>query len=149
MPALSNFRERKRSPGSGTSSTLQSVTVTTPTATPPANPIALIDAAGLDFAERRIVGVYERVSPSVVSITTQVMRQDFFFNVVPEEGSGSGFVLDKEGHILTNYHVIEGAERIEVAFGDQLTAPADVVGYDARNDVAVLKVTCLLLRSNP
>ena len=49
------------------------------------------------------------------------MRQDFFFNVVPEEGSGSGFVLDKEGHILTNYHVIEGAERIEVAFGDQLT----------------------------
>ncbi len=125
----------------GTLFTLQSVTVTTPTATPPANTIALIDAAGLDFAERRIVGVYERVSPSVVSITTQVMRQDFFFNVVPEEGSGSGFVLDKEGHILTNYHVIEGAERIEVAFGDQLTAPADVVGYDARNDVAVLKVS--------
>jgi putative serine protease PepD len=102
--------------------------------------LALIDAAGLDFAERRIVSVYERVSPSVVSITTQVMRSDFFFNVVPEEGSGSGFVLDKDGHILTNYHVIEGAERIEVAFGDQLSAPADVVGYDARNDVAVLKV---------
>ena len=120
------------------------LTVTVPTATPlPTplpNPLALIDAAGLDFAERRIVSVYERVSPSVVSITTQVMRQDFFFNVVPEEGSGSGFVLDKEGHILTNYHVIEGAERIEVAFGDQLSAPADVVGYDARNDVAVLKV---------
>jgi S1-C subfamily serine protease len=128
---------------------LQSITVTTPTviastatpaATPLPNPLALIDAAGLDFAERRIVSVYDRVSPSVVSITTQVMRQDFFFNVVPEEGSGSGFVLDKEGHILTNYHVIEGAERIEAAFGDQLSAPADVVGYDARNDVAVLKV---------
>jgi S1-C subfamily serine protease len=69
------------------------------------------------------------------------MRPDFFFNVVPEEESGSGFVLDKEGHILTNYHVIEGAERIEVAFGDQLSAPADVIGYDARNDVAVLKVS--------
>ncbi len=138
----------------GTVTTLQSITatlpavtnptITVPTATPPPtplpNPLALIDAAGLDFAERRIVSVYERVSPSVVSITTQVMRQDFFFNVVPEEGSGSGFVLDKDGHILTNYHVIEGAERIEVAFGDQLSAPADVVGYDARNDVAVLKV---------
>ncbi|MFN8468774.1 MAG: trypsin-like peptidase domain-containing protein [Caldilineaceae bacterium] len=138
----------------GTLSTLQSITVMTPivttpiaaaptltpTATTVPNPLALIDAAGLDFAERRIVSVYDRVSPSVVSITTQVMRQDFFFNVVPEEGSGSGFVLDKEGHILTNYHVIEGAERIEVAFGDQLSAPADVVGYDARNDVAVLKV---------
>ncbi len=133
--------------------TLQFFTVTTPAAIPPLtatttataalppNGVALIDAAGLDFAERRIVAVYDRVSPSVVSITTQVMRQDFFFNVVPEEGSGSGFVLDKEGHILTNYHVIEGAERIEVAFGDQLSAPGDVVGYDARNDVAVLKVS--------
>lgn len=120
--------------------TIMVPTITSPTATPLPNPLALIDAAGLDFAERRIVGVYDRVSPSVVSITTQVMRQDFFFNVVPEEGSGSGFVLDKEGHILTNYHVIEGAERIEVAFGDQLSAPADIVGYDARNDVAVLKV---------
>jgi putative serine protease PepD len=125
--------------------TLQAVTVTTPTATPDAalapNSLALIDAAGLDFAERRIVSVYDRVSPSVVSITTQVLRQDFFFNVVPEEGSGSGFVLDKEGHILTNYHVIEGAERIDVAFGDQLSARATVVGHDARNDVAVLKVS--------
>jgi putative serine protease PepD len=102
--------------------------------------LALIDAAGLDFAERRNIDVYERVSPSVVSITTQVLREDFFFNVVPEEGSGSGFVLDKEGHILTNYHVVEGAEKIEVAFGDQLTAPAAVVGLDARNDVALLKV---------
>ena len=125
--------------------------VPTPTLTPaaPMTPAAvgtlqdltpLIDAAGLDFAERRIIGVYERVAPSVVSITTQVLRQDFFFNVVPEEGSGSGFVLDTAGHILTNYHVIDGAERIDVSFGDQLVAPAQVVGWDARNDVAVLKV---------
>jgi S1-C subfamily serine protease len=108
--------------------------------TPQPNLTALIDAAGLDFAERRIIGVYERVSPSVVSITTQVLRQDFFFNIVPEEGSGSGFVLDKAGHILTNYHVVEGAERIEVSFGDLLAAPAELVGADARNDVAILKV---------
>ena len=79
---------------------------------------SLIDAAGLDFAERRIIDVYERVAPSVVSIKTQVMRQTSSSNVVPEEGSGSGFVLDKEGHILTNFHVVDGAERIEVTFGD-------------------------------
>jgi S1-C subfamily serine protease len=101
---------------------------------------ALIDAAGLDFFERRVVNVYETVSPSVVSITTRVLRRDFFFNVVPEEGAGSGFVLDKEGHVLTNYHVIEGAESIEVAFADPLSAPATIIGVDPRNDVAVLKV---------
>src|SRR5690349_12181270 len=74
--------------------------------------IAYIDAAGLDIAERRVVDVYQRVAPSVVSITTQVLRQSFFFDVVPEEASGSGFVLDTQGHILTNNHVIEGAQDI-------------------------------------
>jgi len=103
-------------------------------------PAALIDAAGLDFFERRVVNVYEEVAPSVVSITTRTLRRDFFFNVVPQEGAGSGFVLDRAGHILTNYHVIQGVESIEVSFGDQLTAPATVVGLDRRNDVAVLKV---------
>ena len=101
---------------------------------------ALIDVAGLDFFERRVVGVYETVSPSVVSITTRVLRRDFFFNVVPEEGAGSGFVIDKAGHILTNYHVIDGAESIEISFGDQLVTPAQVVGIDPRNDVALLTV---------
>ena len=75
----------------------------------PANAAAEIDAAGLDIEERRVIDLYERVAPSVVSITTQVLRRDFFFDVVPEEGAGSGFVLDSEGHILTNYHVIDGA----------------------------------------
>ena len=76
----------------------------------------------------------------MVSITTQSLRRDLFYNVVPEEGAGSGFVLDDEGHILTNYHVIEGAESIEVAFGEQLTAQATVIGTDPRNDLAVLQV---------
>lgn len=134
-------------PSSAAPALSQTTAVATFTPTPdpnradPALDIApLIDAAGLDFAERRIIDVYERVSPSVVSIKTQVMRQDFFLNVVPEEGSGSGFVLDKEGHILTNFHVVDGAERIEVTFGDKQTSPATAIGLDARNDVAVLKV---------
>jgi len=99
----------------------------------------LIDAAGLDFAERRNIDVYERVSPSVVNINTQVMVRTYF-NVVPEEGSGSGFVLDTEGHILTNYHVIENATQIEVSFGDETQTSAIVVGTDERNDLAVIKV---------
>lgn len=102
--------------------------------------VAAIDAAGFDIAEQRTIRVYERVAPSVVSITTKVLRRSFFFDVIPEEGSGSGFVIDREGHILTNYHVIEGAEHIDVSFNDQSVLPARVVGVDARNDLAVLHV---------
>lgn len=98
-----------------------------------------VDANGLDMAERRIISVYERVSPSVVNINTQVLMQDYF-GVVPEEGSGSGFVLDTLGHILTNYHVVENAQEIKVTFSDARVLAATVVGLDARNDLAVLKV---------
>ncbi len=99
----------------------------------------LIDAAGLDIAERRNISVYEAVSPSVVNINTQVLVQDYF-GVVPEEGSGSGFVLDTAGHILTNYHVVENAQQIEVSFSDDRVLSATVVGLDAHNDLAVLQV---------
>jgi S1-C subfamily serine protease len=105
-----------------------------------ADNLALIDAAGLDFEEQRIIDVYQRVAPSVVNITTQVLRRSFFFEVIPEEGAGSGFVLDSDGHILTNYHVIEGAQSIEVSFGDETVLPAKLVGADPRNDLAVLQV---------
>lgn len=120
-----------------------------PTTTPPPVAVqvpadisvaALVDAAGLDIEERRIVDVYEGVAPSVVSITTRVLRRNFFFEAVPEEGAGSGFVLDRKGHILTNYHVIAEAERIEVNFGEDTVYTAKVVGLDRRNDIAVVRV---------
>lgn len=104
------------------------------------NDVAFIDAAGLDFAERRVIDVYQRVAPSVVNITTQVLRRSFFFEVIPEEGAGSGFVLDKEGHILTNYHVIRGAQSVEVSFSDETVLPAEIVGTDPGNDLALLQV---------
>jgi len=100
----------------------------------------LIDDSGLDIAERRVIGVYKRISPAVVNITTQVLARTFFYGVIPQEGAGSGFVLDKEGHILTNFHVIKGAQQIEVAFGDETAWPARLVGTDPRNDIAVLQV---------
>ncbi len=126
---------------------LQAAPPVVPTFTP--TPVALaltvppttaeIDAQGLDVAERRVITVYQRVAPSVVSITTQVLQRGFFFEV-PEEGAGSGFVLDTAGHILTNYHVIDGAREIEVSLSDDYVLPATVVGIDTRNDIAVIKV---------
>lgn len=118
---------------------LPTVTPTPPHADPAVEASA-IDAQGLDIAERRVIEVYERVAPSVVNITTTTLRRSFFFDVIPEEGAGSGFVLDREGHILTNYHVIDDAEQIEVSFSDQTVLPATVVGADPRNDIAVLQV---------
>lgn len=113
----------------------------TPVPLPPAEPpAALIDELGRDFAEKRIIEVYEQVAPSVVNITTQVLQRDFFYRIVPAEGAGSGFVLDEEGHILTNYHVIRQARSIEVTFGDETTLAAELVGADPRNDIAVLQV---------
>jgi S1-C subfamily serine protease len=111
-----------------------------PAPTPVVSEIAQQDLQEFDVAEQRVIDVYRKVAPSVVSITTRVLRRDFFFDVVPEEGAGSGFVLDQEGHILTNYHVIQGAQRIEVTFGDELLLHAEVVGADPRNDIAILKV---------
>jgi S1-C subfamily serine protease len=129
------------------------------TSTPPALPTAptgtefnlaaLIDELGRDIAERRVIEVYERVAPSVVNITTETYRRGFFYEVIPEEGSGSGFVLDTDGHILTNYHVIENAQRIEVNLDDETIVQAEIVGVDPRNDVAVLKVNVPAERLTP
>lgn len=94
----------------------------------------------LDVAEALTIQVYELVSPSVVHITSQVINMDFFGGVYPSEGTGSGFVIDKEGHIVTNHHVIERAERIEVTLLDRTVADAVVVGVDPLNDLAVIRV---------
>jgi len=82
-----------------------------------------------DVEEQLFIELYERVSPSVVHIA-----------VTTRGSSGSGFVWDTEGHIVTNNHVVEGARRIEVSFADDTTAEAELVGADADNDLAVIKV---------
>ncbi len=94
----------------------------------------------VDVGEQRIIRVYKEVGPSVVNITTRVVEYTFFFGPVPSEGAGSGFLWDREGHIVTNYHVIEGAQSIEVSFSEEDVMPAKVVGADPLNDLAVLKV---------
>ena len=116
-----------------------------PTPTPQIVIIVATPTPGLppemvDVGEERIIAVYERVSPAVVNITTRVLRESFFFGVYPEEGTGSGFLWDRDGHIVTNYHVVRGAQSVEVAFSDEIVRPATIVGVDPMNDLAVLHV---------
>jgi S1-C subfamily serine protease len=110
------------------------IVVATPT------PGSLPEYETADAIEARRVALYKRVAPAVVNITTQVLRSDFFWGAVPEEGSGSGFVWDTAGHIVTNYHVIAGASEVAVSFGGDVTVQAAVVGSDPINDLAVLEV---------
>ncbi len=100
----------------------------------------LSDEEYLDIAEALTVRVYEQVSSSVVHITSRVTQMDYWGYMFPSEGTGSGFVIDTEGHIVTNNHVIEGAESIEVTFFDGDIVEAQLVGADAYNDLAVIKV---------
>lgn len=87
------------------------------------------------------IGVYKRVLPSVVNITSRQVVFNFFYGAVPQEGQGSGFVLDTAGHVLTNYHVIAGANRgIQVMLSNKKTYAAKVIGTDKTHDLALLQI---------
>jgi S1-C subfamily serine protease len=93
-----------------------------------------------DAMEARRVAIYEETAPAVANITTQVLTTDFFWGTTAQEGSGSGFLWDDQGHIVTNNHVVAGAQSIEVSFGADQTLSAHVVGTDPINDLAVIQV---------
>ncbi len=86
------------------------------------------------------IRVYRSTSPAVVNITTTAVAYDFFLNPIPKEGTGSGAVIDRAGYILTNFHVIDGAARLEVTLADGGKWPARPIGADPSNDVAVIKI---------
>lgn len=88
--------------------------------------------------EDEVILVYEQCGPSVVNITTLAYVYTWFSGTVPEEGTGSGFVYDDLGHIVTNYHVIEGAAELTVTLASGEEYEATVVGADSSNDLAVL-----------
>jgi S1-C subfamily serine protease len=96
----------------------------------------------LDVIESENVRIYKQAAPSVANIVTRAVEYDFFYGPVPTEGAGSGFLIDTEGHVLTNYHVVDGAQTIEVTFGGEDKTPykAKFIGADTRNDVALLKI---------
>lgn len=90
--------------------------------------------------ERQVMAVFDKAGPGVVNITSRSISYDFFLRPIPQEGSGSGFVYDKKGHIVTNFHVLEGARTLHVTFFDETRVPATVVGVDPSNDLAVIRV---------
>ena len=90
--------------------------------------------------EALTVKIYSEASPAVANINTKAVEYDFFRNAVPVEGAGSGFLIDPRGYVATNYHVVQGAQNIEVILGDHTHYPAKFVGADERNDVALVKI---------
>jgi 2-alkenal reductase len=133
-----------------------------PAPTPPPIPPSTLEEA--DPEERLVARIYQRVAPSVVHIRVvqrlsgrelphleipgwedfPQLPDDFY-----QRGQGSGFVWDDHGHIVTNYHVVEDAEKVEVRFLHGATAPAEIVGSDSDSDLAVLKVDPAEVRLRP
>ncbi len=95
---------------------------------------------GYDSEEQLNISVYKKALPSVVNIISTAVAFDFFYGAVPQQGMGSGFVIDGDGHILTNYHVIEGARQVEVTTSDKKKYKAQVVGVDPTHDLAVIQI---------
>lgn len=94
----------------------------------------------LDGEEQNNISVYKRNIPSVVNVTSRALTYDFFYGLVPQEGQGSGFVIDKDGHILTNYHVIAEARQVKVTLHNRKSYTAAVVGTDPAHDLAVIQI---------
>ena len=120
--------------GGGTTTVVRASPVPTPAA-----PVAANDRLAVSE-------IYARAAPGVVQITSTTTTTDnpslvpFDQQAVPQQALGSGFVIDKAGYIVTNYHVIEGADKIEVSFSNQDTLSATLVGSDPSTDIAVLRV---------
>ncbi len=93
-----------------------------------------------DAEELTNIAVYKRLLPSVVNVTSTSLQMDFFYGPVPSQGQGSGFILDRQGHIATNYHVIADAQNIEVQTWDKHRYKARIIGRDQRHDIALLQI---------
>src|SRR5579872_459962 len=94
----------------------------------------------LDGEEQNNISVYRKNIGSVVNVTSKAVAFDFFYGLVPQEGQGSGFIIDKEGHVLTNYHVIADARQIEVTLHNRKKYRATIVGTDRSHDLAVIQI---------
>src|SRR5205823_2977470 len=94
----------------------------------------------LDTEEQNNISVYHRNIGSVVNVTSRVVAFDFFYGLVPQEGQGSGFIIDRDGHVLTNYHVIAEARQVEVTLHNRKKYRASVVGTDRSHDLAIIQI---------
>lgn len=104
-------------------------------------PVALSDGVSPGSDEQDNISIYQNLNEGVVNISTQVMGYNWFLEAVPQDGgTGSGFIIDKKGYILTNNHVIANADKITVTLADGSQQDATLVGKDVENDLAVVKI---------
>ena len=109
----------------------------------PAAKVEITEAASnqaLDADEQNNISVYHKNIGSVVNVTSKAVAFDFFYGLVPQEGQGSGFIIDKDGHVLTNYHVIADARQVEVTLHNRKKYRATIVGTDRPHDLAIIQV---------
>ncbi len=109
----------------------------------PGGKVEITEAASnepLDSVEQNNISVYRKSIGSVVNVTSKAVAFDFFYGLVPQEGQGSGFIIDREGHVLTNYHVIADARQVEVTLHNRKTYRATVVGTDRSHDLAIIQI---------
>jgi len=106
--------------------------------------VDITQAAGpqsFDPEEQENIAVYKKAIPAVVNITSTTVAFDFFYGAVPQQGQGSGFIIDKQGHILTNHHVLgDNPRRLEVTLSNRKKYPAEIVGLDKSHDLAVIQI---------
>jgi S1-C subfamily serine protease len=98
------------------------------------------EGAAANALEGQVIAVHETVGLSVVNITSRSIAFDMFMQPIPQEGSGSGFVYDDRGHIVTNFHVVEGADQLLVTLANGKEYEAELIGEDPIDDLAVLRI---------
>jgi S1-C subfamily serine protease len=96
--------------------------------------------SGFSSDEQNNIDIYKNNRMATVNITSIVYQQNFFFQVFPQKGIGSGFIINEDGEIVTNNHVVSGSRNVTVTLSDKRQYPATVLGIDRRNDLAILKI---------
>ena len=96
--------------------------------------------SGYTADEQNNIDIYRSASEATVNITSRAFREDWFFQVYPVEGTGSGFIINSDGEILTNNHVVNGATQLTVTLADKKTYKARIIATDPRNDLALIKI---------
>jgi S1-C subfamily serine protease len=104
------------------------------------NSISVDAGSGLSRDEIENIDIYKKLNAGVVNITTITVAYNWFLEAVPQEGgSGSGSIIDQEGHVLTNYHVVKDADQLSITLADGSDYQGKIVGVDPENDLAVIK----------
>ena len=109
----------------------------------PAAKVEITEAASnnpLDADEQNNISVYHKNIGSVVNVTSKALAFDFFYGLVPQEGQGSGFIIDHDGHVLTNYHVVAEARQVEITLHNRKKYRATIVGTDRSHDLAIVQI---------